>query len=32
VSREDLELANTMSFEVLPDVGMHSLSFAKFRA
>jgi archaellum biogenesis ATPase FlaH len=32
VNSEDLERANTISFEVLPDVGMHSLSFAKFKA
>ena len=32
VNSEDLERANTISFEVLPEVGMRSLSFAKFKA
>ena len=32
VNSEDLGRANTISFEVLPDVGMHPLAFAKFRA
>ena len=32
VNSEVLERANTISFEVLPEVGMRALSFAKFRA